>query len=267
MLNIIIVEDEEIIRKGLVHTIPWDDFGCRVVGDAPDGLSGLELIRQQKPDLVLTDIIMPSLNGLEMLQRAREDVELTFDAIVLTSYTEFSYARKALQLGAADYLLKPVDEQELEKVVAKIRASRQRQTEVRQEEELILVDWSQYLNAQNLCNSYVSQTLYRIRDHYDEKLSIEALADEFAVSASYLSRKFKEATGHTFGELLSKYRIQKAIALLQQGTYRVYEVSDRTGFSDYKNFCVVFKKYMQCSPKEYRKEKFDPGQVKQMLPE
>ena len=262
MLNVIIVEDEEIIRKGLVYTIPWDTFGCRIVGDAPDGLSGLALIRQQKPDLVITDIIMPALNGLEMLQKAREDAELTFDAVVLTSYTEFSYARKALQLGAADYLLKPVDEQELEKVLVKIRSSRERQNEMRLEEEVVLVDWSEYLNEQNLCNSYVSQTLYRIRDHYDEKLSIEALADELAVSASYLSRKFKEATGHTFGELLSKYRIQKAITLLRQGTYRVYEISDRTGFGDYKNFCVVFKKYMQCSPKEYQKEKFDPGQEK-----
>ena len=73
------------------------------------------------------------------------------------------------------------------------------------------------------------------------------------MSASYLSRKFKDATGQTFLEILMRYRIQKAICLLKKGIYRVYEVSDLTGFSDYKNFCVVFKKYTKTSPTEFIK--------------
>lgn len=258
LLKVLIVEDEYIIRQGLVHTIDWEALGCRVVGEAANGAAGLELIKQQEPDIVLTDIIMPTLNGLEMIAAANALPGLSFKAILLTSYTEFGYARKALQLGAADYLLKPVDEEELAKSIKKIQGEQadkalQAQADAGPKEKIILVDWQTYLSESNLRNSYVAQALYRIRDHYDEKISIEALADELAVSASYLSRKFKESTAHTFVELLSKYRIQKAIHLLEKGTYRVYEVSDLTGFNDYKNFCVVFKKYMKRSPKEYIK--------------
>ena len=110
-----------------------------------------------------------------------------------------------------------------------------------------LVDWDVYLNENTLKNSYVTQALYKIRDYYHEKISIDSIAEELDVSASYLSRKFKDATGQTFLEILMRYRIQKAIGLLKKGVYRVYEVSDLTGFSDYKNFCVVFKKYTKTS--------------------
>ncbi len=257
LLKILIVEDEEIIRKGLVHTIDWEAMRCIVIGDAANGKIGLEYIKQYEPDVVLTDIIMPQCNGLDMIEAAKAENHLLFQTIFLTSYAEFDYARKALQLGAFEYLLKPIDEMELAKAIERVwqkHAERNSaigaKSQMKDEEE-ILVNWSLYLNEHSLKNSYIVQALYKIRDHYDEKISIESLAEEMDVSASYLSRKFKEVTAHTFVELLSRYRIQKAIGLLRKGTYRMYEISDLTGFNDYKNFCVVFKKYMKCSPKEF----------------
>ena len=91
----------------------------------------------------------------------------------------------------------------------------------------------------------------RIRQDYREKLSIELLAEEAGVSASYLSRKFKEAAGQTFLELLTRERLQKAMLQLASGKYRVYEVAEENGFGDYKNFCTVFKKYTKVSPREF----------------
>ena len=102
-------------------------------------------------------------------------------------------------------------------------------------------------------NPYVRQTMQRIRQSFAERLSIERLADEFGVSASYLSRKFKEAAHQTFGEALTRQRLYMAARQLATGIYRVYEVAEQNGFGDYKNFCTVFKKYAGESPTDFMK--------------
>lgn len=260
MLKVLIVEDEEIIRRGLVYTIDWLSMHCMVAGSAENGRDGLAQLQQLEPDVVLVDIIMPEMNGIEMLAAAQQLAIKPFKSIILTSHANFEYARQAVHLQVAEYLLKPVDEEALKAAIQRIRTSLEETKTYsslvalsRKKELEQLVDWEVYLNQDTLKNSYVAQALYKIRDHYAEKISIEAIAEELQVSASYLSRKFKEATSQTFLELLMRYRIQKAICLLKKGIYRVYEVSDMTGFSDYKHFCVVFKKYTQASPTEFVK--------------
>lgn len=259
MLKVLIVEDEDIIRQGLMYTIDWLSLGWMVVAAAADGQEGLTLIKEHKPDLVLTDIIMPKMNGIEMLETARKEKLSAFRSVILTSYAEFEYARQAVKLDVFDYLLKPIDEDELKKVIDMVKADIVEGTKLVDKQEQgqsnvgEILDWSFYINGETVKNTYVLRALYAIRDHYGEKISIESIAEEQQVSASYLSRKFKESTAQTFLEFLTRYRIQKAIGFLRQGTYRVYEVSDMTGFSDYKHFCTVFKKYTQMSPKEFTK--------------
>jgi two-component system response regulator YesN len=260
MLKVLIVEDEEIIRRGLVYTIDWLSMDCMVVGAAENGKEGLAMLEQYEIDLVIADIIMPRMNGIEMLEKAKSMEIKPFKSIILTSYANFDYARKSVHLQVSDYLLKPVDEDELKNTIKRIKESME---EAKVYSNIIaltkkrdigkLVDWDVYLNGDTLKNSYVAQALYKIRDHYHEKISIDLIADELDVSASYLSRKFKEATSQTFLELLTRYRIQKAIGLLKKGTHRVYEVSNLTGFSDYKHFCAVFKKYTKTTPTEFVK--------------
>lgn len=93
MIRVLIVEDEEIIRKGLINTIDWIEKDCNIVGEAINGLDGLEKIRELKPDLVITDIKMPNLNGLEMIKRCQSE-DIVFESILLTSYGEFEYAKE-----------------------------------------------------------------------------------------------------------------------------------------------------------------------------
>ena len=244
MLRVLIVEDEEIIRRGLLSTIDWAGMGCEIVGDAADGRAGLALMRTERPDVVLTDIRMPRMDGIAMAEHARAEGILP-QLVFLTSYAEFGYAQQALRLQAADYLLKPVDEAELAALMKRLAAAGAgRETPVEG------IDWRRYLEDSAL-NPYVRHAMERIRADYREKLSIEVLAEEAGVSASYLSRKFKEAAGQTFLELLTRERLQNAIAQLSSGKYRVYEVAEENGFGDYKNFCSVFKKYMKCSPREF----------------
>ena len=120
MIRVLIVEDEEIIRKGLINTIDWIEKDCNIVGEAINGLDGLEKIRELKPDLVITDIKMPNLNGLEMIKRCQSE-NIVFESILLTSYGEFEYAKEGINIGVVEYLLKPLDEELLYKALDKVK--------------------------------------------------------------------------------------------------------------------------------------------------
>src|SRR5690554_1419626 len=103
MKKIVIVEDEILVKKGLVLTTDWEKLGCRVVGEAENGLQGIEVIEKLKPDIVLTDVRMPGMNGIEMIERLKGKVEAEY--IILSAYSEFSYAKKAISLGVREYLV------------------------------------------------------------------------------------------------------------------------------------------------------------------
>ena len=284
MLKIAIVEDEEIIRMGLACTVDWQSMDARVVGEAADGLEGLEIAAAARPDVVLTDIKMPRMNGLDMAKTLAERYP-EMKVVFLTSYADFEYARQAVRLNACDYLLKPVDEGELAGLLARLHQEMALQeaggrvsiaggadgdgSGADGEETAVsrtagdgspgadgmpLVDWQELLAHEEL-NVYVRQVLEKIQAEYTSRLSIEDCAEVMQVSTSYLSRKLKEVTGHTFGALLARYRLQEALKLLEDGRYKVYEVAEHTGFGEYKNFCQVFKKYLHVSPKRYMQER------------
>lgn len=258
MLKVLIVEDEYIIRKGLIHTIDWLSMECTIIGEACDGLEGLKLIEEYHPDLVISDIKMPVMNGIEMLEKALKSNR--FHSILLTSYSEFEYAKQAISLKVFEYLLKPVDEEKLVNIIENVKH------EVKQRNiygdfikktikgnEINLVDLDIYIFSNSKLNYYVSEALKQIKLNYHQKISIESIANDLGVSSSYLSRKFRDATSETFLDILNKYRIQKSVELLNTGQFRVKEISDMIGFSDYKHFSSVFKKYIHISPTEFTK--------------
>lgn len=254
MLKIIIVEDEDIIRNGLVHTIDWLSMGCIVIADAANGQEGLEKILELSPDIVISDIKMPMMNGIDMIKSAMEKIK--FKSLILTSYAEFDYAKKAIELGVSDYLLKPVSEEKIrssiEKVNREFLGTRKAEETLRKNEEDANVI-NNYLLGDSGKNYYVKISLEKIRDHFAERISIESVAEELGVSASYLSRKFKETTNHTFLELLNEHRIQQSVKLLSTGRYRVSEIGEKVGFNEYKHFYAVFKKHTGLTPSDFIK--------------
>lgn len=135
MLKVVIVEDNPLTVRSLVETIDWQSLGCEVVGTAFDGESGKKLILEMQPDILLTDIRMPQSNGLDMIEAVREHVP-ECKSIIITGYEEFQYANKAIKLSVFDYLLKPVDNEEVMRSVAKAvsmtRKNRERDSELKQ---------------------------------------------------------------------------------------------------------------------------------------
>ncbi len=251
MLKVVIVEDEEFIRKGLVYTIDWLSMGCVVVADAADGQEGLEKIIEYQPDVVITDIKMPKMDGIEMVRQALQYTE--FICIILTSYAEFEYAKKAIELKVFEYLVKPVDEEKIKKIMEGLHdeLNQKRQVKLMLESAKTLsnkTDFNSFIQYTNSDCDCVVKAIQKIQEKYADRISVETIAGELGISSRYLSRKFKEVTDRSFLDLLNWYRVQQAIKLLETGRYRVYEISDITGFSDYKHFCTVFKRYTMMSP-------------------
>lgn len=123
--RMLIIDDEYYIRLGIVHAFDWNSMGIEIVGEAADGEEGLQIALEKKPDLILTDICMPFLNGLELMEKLRSE-GIESEIIVLSGYDDFAYAQKSIRHGVFDYLLKPIDKEQLKETVAKARMSIQK---------------------------------------------------------------------------------------------------------------------------------------------
>lgn len=251
MLQVLIVEDEEIIRRGLELSIAWLSMGCHIIATAENGREGLRCIRTLQPDLVLTDIKMPYMDGLSMIKEGQK--YCSFSSIILTSYAEFQLAKEALHLGAVEYLLKPVDEEELQLTVAKIKEKREQdaQDRIHLLHQGILRNMPLGAKLAGTENPYISRLFEIIRKEYASKLMMQEVSARLGVSASYLSRKLKEKLNTSFTELLNEYRIELAIQRLKEGGSRVYEISEELGFGDYRSFIRCFKRYVGVTPTEF----------------
>ena len=242
MLKVLIVEDEEMIRKGIVLTVDWAALDCVVVGEAANGAQGLEAARRLEPSLIITDLKMPQMDGIEMLTALRAE-GCTAYVIILTAYDNFAYAQSALRLGAVDYLLKPFHDGDLENAVTRIQQRQQPAAEATPIGAARKGDKSKYvLEAMD----YISQ-------HYNEPdISVGTVAQSLNISEGYLSHTFKKETDYTLLNYLTRYRIHKAMELLKDCRVKVYEVAEQVGYRDIAYFSATFKKYAGISPSEYQ---------------
>ena len=119
MYTVYLADDEQLIREGLAETIPWDSLGMNLIGTAEDGRQALKEIRELKPDVVLTDIRMPYLDGLDLIGKIRED-HPSCRVVIITGHGEFTYAQSAIQLGVSDFVLKPIDVTSLCRTLGKL---------------------------------------------------------------------------------------------------------------------------------------------------
>ncbi len=243
MLKVLIVDDEVTVRRGIMLGVDWSAMDCQVVGEAANGAEGLEAAVRLQPDLIITDVRMPKMSGIEMLSALREQ-GCQAHAILLTAYGEFEYARSALKLGADDYLLKPFRDQELAAAVARIQQKR-----VGSSKEAMP-------QAKDDRSGYVRQAMDYIARHYaDEDISIAVIAAYLGVSEGHLSHVFKKEIGSTVISYLTQYRIQTAMKLLRGGRYKVYEVAQQVGYRDVAYFSSTFRKLTGLSPSEYQEQR------------
>lgn len=244
MLKVLVVEDEEIIRKGIVLAVDWASLNCAVVAEAANGEEGLEKARDTAPDLIITDLKMPKMDGLEMLEQLRQAGCKAY-VIILTAYDSFAYAQSAIRLGAVDFLLKPFHDGDLEEAVLRLQ---KRFLPCQQPPEANLPQV-----RDNIQSRYVLDAMAYIGENFaDSNLSVGQVAAQLGLSEGHLSHLFKKEAGCTVGNYLTRCRIQHAMALLRQRKLKVYEVAESCGYRDITYFSGTFKKLVGVSPSEYQ---------------
>jgi two-component system response regulator YesN len=227
----------------------WAKYNCEVVATAWDAQSGTQAIRTHRPDILFTDIRMPNIDGLTMLASLRSefpDMQIT----VLSGYRDFEYAKRAISIGVARFLVKPSKMDEINEALATMtrRLDRKNQKESAQEKNAELSS-----GEKNEANSFiVNKALEYISRHYNQKISLSELADKIYVSQWYLSKLLNKYTGKNFYDLLNQSRIRKAKELLGDPALKIGEISELVGFIDVSHFSRIFKKSEGRSPKEYR---------------
>ena len=244
-IRVLVVDDEPLVRRGVAQGVDWAALSCEVVGEAANGEEGLAMARRLAPDLIITDIRMPRMDGIEMMNALRGE-GCRARCIVLTAHSDFEYARSALLFGADDYLLKPFRDEELEHAV--LRACG------RLAETAPAAPAAQQERPE--ATGYVREAMDYIAAHYaDEDISIAVIAEHLRVSEGHLSHVFKKQTGMTVTGYLTQYRIQAAMRLLASGRVKVYEAAAAVGYKDVTYFSSTFKKQTGLSPSEYAEQR------------
>ena len=253
MYKVLIVEDEDIIRKGLIFMMDWLKVNCVVAGEASDGEEGLEKIEKIRPDIVVTDVKMPLKDGIQMLE---ESIFLyKYEAIIISGYSEFEYAKRAITLNVTEYLLKPIDfghlYETIKQLTDKIQSKQKMKEYMKSLEHAHSVPILDLQIMHTPKTKYVGKMLEYITSFYSQKISLNDLCKKYDLSSTYLNAKFKQETNYTFNDFLNRYRVLQAVELLKQHRMKVYEIAQTVGFQDYKYFIQVFKKYIGCSPGKF----------------
>ena len=233
-LNVLLVDDEIIIRQGFIKLFDWQAHDCQVIGQASDGLEALSKIDELKPDIVIMDINIPIMNGLKVIELSRiKHPDTAF--VIVSGYDDFSYCRQALKLKITDYILKPVNYEEFGNCIDNLKIS--------------LFE----SKKENKDRMIVSITKY-LQNHLQEDVSLNVLAQEFHLNAQYISQLFKSEIGVGFLTYLTNIRIEHAKKLLLSTDDAISDISDQCGYNDYRVFTKVFKKKEGITPSQFRRD-------------
>ncbi|MDL2229397.1 helix-turn-helix domain-containing protein, partial [Treponema sp. OttesenSCG-928-L16] len=246
--TVIVIEDEKILREELVHTTPWKELELKVIGTAEDGISGEALIRDLDPDIVITDIRLPGQDGLTMLSKAPVS-----HAVILSGHTDFSYMQQAIRLSVFDYLLKPIEDKDLEAslkaLVKKIKEEDQELSHLKfgdpsGDEPISL--------KRNTGHRLVDGCIGFIGRNYQDPVGLKEAAETLGISESHLSRIFKEVTGLNFMHYLNAWRINKAITIMKDPRINIGETASLCGFPTPGYFAKIFRRYTGRTPSQHR---------------
>lgn len=255
MYKVYLVDDEVYVTEEMKILIDWESYGFEIAGTADDPVTAEREIARIRPDLIFLDVNMKSMDGLTLAERIRKSGASAFICF-LSAYDKFDYAVKAIDLGAKAYLTKPVREERLKELLFRLRK------ELPCGEEDVP-------SAANGATAQIRSDVVRgilddIEKNYMERISLADYAEKYHYTVVYLSRLFKNSTGCSFIDYVVNYRIKKAASLILEGNCSLKEAGWAVGYTDYYQFSKIFKKYMGCSPKEYRAKNVNKSQGKKV---
>ncbi len=252
--HVVVVDDDEQMLKFL-----QEELGMVYhVKAFNNGADALECIIQDQPDLVVTDVKMPEMDGFTLLKRIKSNTKTSHvPVILLTSEVEHKSRMKGFEHGADAYVDKPFDVDELEARMASLIANRLRvkgKFSGMQEQKGVIADIEMKGNTEQLMERVMKVTKERFTD---PDFNVEALASEVGISRVQLHRKVKETMGITVGDFIRNLRLQQAARLLEKGDLNISQITYAVGLTNPTHFSAAFKKYFGVSPKLYMQKLTD----------
>ena len=232
------IDDEQTSFEIVKATIDWKSFDI-IPEYAESAADAMEKIKEEIPDIVLTDIMMPGMDGFELIEWIKTN-SYNCEIIILTAYGTFEYARKALDFGVTGYLLKPLNEAELKELINKAIYNISQNS--RQAGHLNSVNYS--LPVRLACE-YIDK-------NYQEDINLNKISNYVSLSKNYFCNIFKKETGMTIWDYLIRIRMEEAKKMLLETEQKTYEISERVGYDDPSYFGRLFKKYTGFTPIEFR---------------
>ena len=249
MYKILLVDDEALEREALKIIIEESFSNAKVVGEARFGRESIELNEELNPDIILMDIKMPGINGIEATKIIKDKNKDKY-IIILTAYDEFAFAQNAIKAGANDYLLKPARPEEvvaaIEKCIKEI------------EKDLLIEEEGSKNNTVELedkCNSReIQRVLEYIAENVTNNISLEEAAKVANMSSFYLSKLFKKEMGINFVTYISMQKIQEAKKWLLDTDEPIGNIAMELGYNEPNYFSKVFKRIEGMTPTTYRQK-------------
>lgn len=246
MYTVTLIDDEYWALKGIANSYAWEKHGFRVVNQFTNPLEALEKLTREATDVVITDVCMDALNGLEVISTLRSEGCIK-EFIVVSGYDRFDFAQKSLRLGVFDYLLKPIKRSDMEVMMEKLYRRLQERDDAGANEP-------PPDPAPPVMHVSLNNILSYIQAHYEESLSLRQIAEEHFLSETYVCDLFRKHLGKTFSQYLQELRMERACALLLSTPHTVSEIAGRVGYADVGYFCRVFRRCYACSPAQYRRD-------------
>lgn len=247
MYDVVLVDDDVIVIEFLKKVIPWQDYGFQVVANFQGSSDALIFMLENPYDVLITDIGMPKLNGIELIEKLKSSKINSYN-VILSCHEEFTFAQQAIKLEAYDYILKESMEESniidlLDRLKNKIdqeRFSSNQHLKV-----------TQFLEM-NTRNEDVIKAQKYVQKHLGEKISLTEVAEHLHLNSSYFSRMYKKETGEGFIEYVTRVKMEKALELLDQSVKTVEQIAYELGFESKSYFLKTFKRFYGLSPKSFK---------------
>lgn len=242
MYKTLIIDDIALVRDAVKILGQWDIFEISEIFEASNAQEALSIIHAEKPDIIITDMKMPVMDGTALLQYLEKE-HISSKVIVISGFSDFSYMRTAIKSGVIDYILKPIDPQDLNNALA--AAIEQLENQSPQAMDIPA-------DSIQTTNSVIRNIKAYIDENYMADISLSDLAATFYLSKEHLSRLFKKETGQNLFSYIMDLKLAEAKRLLTETDQTLDDIAFSLGFSNGNYFSKVFKKNVGISPSNFR---------------